>query len=79
MPSIEARIRFTLAMKVKVKITKRRRSKGGFYVWFQTKDGKQGNATARTRKEALAILLANVRCWEPPWFEISMRPPHRGD
>jgi hypothetical protein len=76
--NIETKIRKLAARKVRITITKKKRSRGGFYVWYPAEGGKQGCAVARTRREALQRLLAIVRCIE---LECSITPrlPHVGD
>jgi hypothetical protein len=59
--TLATKIRFNAAMRVRVKITKKRRNKTGFWVWFP--DGKGGLACelAKTKREAESKLLAKVR------------------
>jgi DNA-binding transcriptional regulator YiaG len=84
--NITRRIRSVAAKKIKVTITNRVRSRGGFYVWYPVMKEEggppkmlQGCATARTKKEAYQILFAKLRCFQAWDFEISVRPPHVGD
>lgn len=74
--NIEQRIRKVAASKIKVRITKRIRSKGGFYVWFPVEKGCQGFGTAKSKAEALQMLLAKARCFDGVDFSITVRPPH---
>lgn len=85
--NIEQRIRAKAREKIKVRITGKKRSQGGFYVWWYERDGcgvgdariSIHNATAKTKKEALQMLLAKVRCFAELDFAITPRPRHRGD
>ena len=81
--TIQQRIRQTARSKIKVTITGRTRSKGGFYVWFPAPRDNElpigGCVTAKTKREALQLLLAKARCFAELEFSITVRPPHRGD
>jgi len=69
-PSIEARVRFLAAMRVKVHITNRRRSQTGFIVEHPKDQRGAVQTPARSKREALAILLAKVRTTETLKFSV---------
>jgi len=72
--TITTKIRFLAAMRTKVQITRARRSRAGFIV-EHPKDGRGCVQTpARTRREALSILLAKVRTTEPLRFAVKEAP-----
>lgn len=76
---VQSRIRQIAGDKVKVRITSRRRSKGGFYVWSPAIEIKQRIDVAKTKAEAEQMLLAKIRCLEELEFQITVRPQHQGD
>lgn len=67
----EQRIRRIAASKIKVRITKRTRSKGGFYVWTPFYPA----TYCKTKREALQMLLAQTRCVRDLEFYITPKPP----
>lgn len=81
--TIEQRIRKIAASKIKVRITGRTRSRGGFYVHYPIEKEAGTIALAcqiaRTKREALAVLVTKLRCMPEMELEIKVRPFHRGD
>ena len=79
--NIEQRIRQIAAKKIKVIITAKVRNRDGFTV---KQDGESGGAHARTKKEALQMLLALLRCykdkvWRIEPVKITPNPKHKAD
>lgn len=77
--NIAQRIRAIAEQKIKVRITGKKRSRGGFYVWYPVGEHSAPGSKARTKNEALQMLLAKVRCMPEIEFLITVRPPHVGD
>lgn len=77
--NIETRIRKLAAKKVRVSITSKKRSRGGFYVWDPMALYGTSCTTVKTKREAIQLLLAKLRCYEEVEFSITPRPPHVGD
>jgi hypothetical protein len=68
--TIQAQIRFLVAMRAKVQITKKRRCQRGFIVEHPRDHRGAVQTAVRTRREALAVLLAKVKTTEPLRFAI---------
>jgi hypothetical protein len=77
--NIETKIRKLAAKKIRVTITSKKRSRGGFYVWHPMALYGAECTTAKTKAEALQILFAKLRCYEEVEFKITRRAPHVGD
>lgn len=71
---IETRIRQTASRKVKVAITKRRKSASGFRVVEDVPRLGKFIYPARTRKEGIAKLLTKLRCMEQVTFSLEVCP-----
>ena len=75
--TLTTKIRFNAAMRVRVKITKKRRSKTGFRIWFPDGKGDYAKAWAPTKRQAEQMLLAKVRTTTNLFFAIE--PAKDGD
>ncbi|HZV36747.1 MAG TPA: hypothetical protein VFB72_19375 [Verrucomicrobiae bacterium] len=74
--SIERRIRKLAARKVRIKITERIRSKTGFRVHLDDID--DGSfIDVPTKAQALQVLLAKLRCYQPHLLSITVRPKQK--
>lgn len=70
MPTIEQKIRDIAKSKVRLSITERVRSSGGFDVHHPLPDGTHDVINVPTKQEALSLLLIKARCFNPIRFEI---------